>query len=183
MTEQSDSTKIDDKLKLDPVWNILVPTTGLMISTFTQHASFGAQAGGFVALVLGMIGIKWHPDLHRGYRVVLPLVVFLIVSAYKYTLMGALAILIFAPLWLWVGRMMTPLQRGLIGLLGFMLFLGSLAVDRETPIWFATMAAVGVFGVTTLKLDQVRVPFWEAVDPMLAILMLCWVGHNLSALG
>ena len=183
MTEQSDSTKIDERLMIDPVWNILVPTTGFMISTFTQHQSFGFQALGFAALVMGMIGIQWHPDLHRGYRIVIPLVVFLVVSAYKFTLMGALAVLIFAPLWLWAGRMMTPIQRGLIGLVAFMLFLGSLAVDRGTPVWFATMAAVGIFAVTTIKLDQVKKPFWEAVDPMFAVLMLCWVGHNLSALG
>jgi hypothetical protein len=45
------------------------------------------------------------------------------------------------------------------------------------------MAAIGIFAVTTIPLDQVKKPFWEAVDPMFAILILCWVGHNLSALG
>lgn len=183
MTEQSDNTKIDAQLKLDPVWNILVPTTGFMVSTFTQHQTLGLQTLGFIALVLGMVGIKWHPDLHKGYRIVLPIGVYLVVSTYKFNLQGALAVLIFAPLWLWTGRAMTLIQRELMGLVGFMLFLGSLAVENGTPVWSATMAAVGIFWVTTIKLDHVKLPFWDAGDPLLAILTLCWVGHHLSALG
>ena len=181
MTDQSDSLKIDESLKLDPVWNILVPVTGLMISTYTQHMTLGAQALGFLALVLGTFGYKWHPNLHKGYRIILPLVVFLIANTYKFTLTGALTVLILAPLWLWAGRMITPVQRGIIGLMGFMLFLGSLFVTQDTPVWHTTMAAVGIFAVTTIKLDQVKLSFWEMIDLPLAILMLCWIGHNMSA--